>query len=417
LYINNEYEVNEAKRDLAIEQLLAKDSVLTFRSDDQVVMPPGSLRSQAGNVYTVYSPFKKAWFEMVRNLKEKYLTLMDASYQNPVQLLTPPVEKPDDVPASVDGFDLDAETRKKMIELYPAGEEYAHKKLHEFGEKKALTRYKTDRDFPNKTGTSGLSPYLASGVISAKQCVVKAMEFNGGKLDTGSEGAVVWIQEIIWRDFYKHILHAYPRVCKDMPFKLDTLKVGWRFDEKEFEAWCEGRTGYPIVDAGMRQLNATGWMHNRVRMIVASFLTKHLLHNWQLGEKYFMEHLIDGDFASNNGGWQWSASTGTDAQPYFRVFNPLLQSKKFDPNGEYIKRWVPELKTLAGDTLHDPSNLPQKVLEKLGYPGRIVEHESSRKRAIEAFQKIKGEADISEKYKKQSNGEASGKVTKKLKTK
>lgn len=172
------------------------------------------------------------------------------------------------------------------------------------------------------------------------------------------------------------------------PFKPETDKVQWRYDDKEFQAWCDGKTGYPIVDAGMRQLNETGWMHNRVRMIVASFLSKHLLQDWRRGEQYFMENLIDGDFASNNGGWQWAASTGTDAQPYFRVFNPYLQSQRFDPTGEYIRKYVPELRSVKNvNALHDPEGVLGKAgIEKLGYCMKIVEHELGRERAIAAFQ-------------------------------
>lgn len=170
------------------------------------------------------------------------------------------------------------------------------------------------------------------------------------------------------------------------PFKLDTDRVAWSYDKDSFEKWCQGKTGYPIVDAGMRQLNETGWMHNRLRMVVAMFLTKHLLIDWRMGEKYFSEKLIDQDFASNNGGWQWAASTGTDSQPYFRIFNPLLQSQRFDASGEFVKRFLPELKDVKGKAIHEPHEvLSKKEFEKLGYPAPMVKHTEARDRCLAAF--------------------------------
>lgn len=397
LYFSNEYEVHETKRDLRIEEQLQtrERGVLVFRSDDQVVVPPGLLKSASGNPYSVYSFFKKSWFELVRNRKDLYLNVHDPEkFKQAYLALQTSFHadalklKPSQVPDSVSGFELDTEKKQYMKKSYPAGEPVAFEKLKNFAEKR-IKNYKVDRDIPSIDGTSSLSPYLASGVLSAKYCVVKAMEANHGHLDTGNLGAVTWIQEIIWRDFYKSILFCFPRVCKDKPFKMETINVPWLFDEAQFKAWKEGKTGYPIVDAGMRQLNATGWMHNRLRMIVASFLTKHLLISWQHGEEYFSLNLIDHDFASNNGGWQWAASTGTDSQPYFRVFNPLLQSQKYDPEGKFIRKWVPELEKVPKKFIHDPSAMPKSEFAKLKYPARIVEHESSRKRAIDAFASLK----------------------------
>jgi deoxyribodipyrimidine photo-lyase len=197
---------------------------------------------------------------------------------------------------------------------------------------------------------------------------------------------VTWISELIWREFYRHVLVGYPRVCKGRAFRPETEDVRWRNDETGFRAWCEGRTGFPVVDAAMRQLARTGWMHNRLRMIAASFLVKDLLVDWRRGESWFMEHLVDGDFASNNGGWQWAASTGTDAQPYIRVFNPTTQSRRFDPDGEFLRRFLPELADLPAPAVHDPTPEQRRARD---YPSPLVDHAAARLRAIRAFESLK----------------------------
>ena len=228
---------------------------------------------------------------------------------------------------------------------------------------------------------------MAAGVISPRQCLEMAREHEDGR--TKSEGAEVWISELTWRDFYTHVLVGYPRVSKHQPYKKKTSRIKWRDDHDDFEAWCQGRTGYPIVDAGMRQLNQAGWMHNRLRMVVAMFLSKNLLIDWRKGEQYFMTHLIDGDLAANNGGWQWSASTGTDAVPYFRLFNPFSQSERFDNDGEFIKQMCPELEHVPAKSLHDPKKLARAVKEhEADYPPLVVEYKQGRERALAAFKEI-----------------------------
>ena len=223
--------------------------------------------------------------------------------------------------------------------------------------------------------------YLANGVLSGRQCLIAAKQSG-----LSGEGVETWINEIAWRDFYIHILYHYPRVSMGRAFKEETEALAWNTPGEHFEAWKEGRTGIPIVDAAMRQLKATGWMHNRLRMITAMFLTKNLFIDWRLGEAWFMQNLVDGFLASNNGGWQWSASTGTDAAPYFRVFNPVTQSERFDPEGEFIRNWVPELAKLDNKRIHDPSK--GGVIPK-GYPRPIVDLKESRKEAIARFQALK----------------------------
>ena len=218
-------------------------------------------------------------------------------------------------------------------------------------------------------------------MISPRECFLAAFKANNQQLETGHNGAVVWMSELIWREFYKHLLVAVPRISMNKAYQLKTEKLPWSKDKKLFSAWANGKTGFPIIDAAMRQLNTTGWMHNRLRMIVASFLAKNLQLDWRLGEKYFMQHLIDGDLAANNGGWQWSASTGVDAAPYFRVFNPLRQSRRFDPAGDFIRQFCPELKHLTAKEIHNPA-------QTLNYPRAIIDLEKSRRHFIAGYKKI-----------------------------
>jgi deoxyribodipyrimidine photo-lyase len=235
--------------------------------------------------------------------------------------------------------------------------------------------YREQRDVPSVDGTSRLSPALAAGALSIRECWRRAPWQE-------SEGALVWQNELLWRDFYKYVMWHYPHVCKKLAWRGDVGHVPWRHDDKEFRQWCDGRTGIPIIDAAMRQLQHSGWMHNRLRMLTAMFLTKHLLIDWRWGERWFMQHLIDGDFAANNGGWQWSASTGTDAAPYFRVFNPVTQSRRFDPDGTFIRKYVPELAGLDNAAIHDPG-----LLRPDDYPAPIIDLAFGRERALTAFRK------------------------------
>ena len=225
-------------------------------------------------------------------------------------------------------------------------------------------------------------------MVSAQQAVARLQtEANTTMWQDGS-GAAVWLSELIWREFYKHILVAYPQLIKHRAFQTDTEAIVWGNNEAWFGAWCEGRTGYPIVDAAMRQLNQTGWMHNRLRMITASFLVKDLQIDWRWGERYFMSKLIDGEFAANNGGWQWAASTGTDAAPYFRIFNPVTQSEKFDPKGIFLQKYLPELKGLSSKQLHWPHPLPMSVQ----YFRPVVDHAKARLRTLAMFKAARGES-------------------------
>ncbi|MBN1180634.1 MAG: FAD-binding domain-containing protein, partial [Anaerolineae bacterium] len=259
------------------------------------------------------------------------------------------------------------------------------------GDEAPVYRYDASRDRMDWEGTSTLSPYLRFGMLSARQAAVAALAARAAAPTTAARtSADVWLNELIWREFYAHILAHFPHVL-ERSFRPKYDAIPWANDTDTFAAWCEGRTGFPVVDAAMRQLNRTGWMHNRARMVAASFLVKDLLVDWRWGERYFMQRLVDGDAASNNGGWQWCAGTGTDAAPYFRIFNPALQGQKHDPEGAYVRRWVPELARVPNRFVHQPWNMPEAVQRAaecvIGreYPAPIVDHAWARERTLAAY--------------------------------
>jgi deoxyribodipyrimidine photo-lyase len=375
VHFNREYEVNEARRDVAVVEACGRAGLGVTGHDDQCGMTPGTVLTQTGTAYTVFTPFKRAW---IAKWKESggLKVLAAPKRQEGLGIAA------DAVPERVEGF-----ASSVPGELWPGGERAGMMRLERFCAER-IGRYKSERDLPAVDGTSAMSPYLASGVVSPRQCIARAVEANGGAIDAGGEGAVHWISEVIWREFYRHIVFHFPRVCMHRAFKPATDRIAWRNDEALFAAWREGRTGYPIVDAGMRQLAATGWMHNRLRMVTAMFLTKDLFIDWRWGEKHFMQSLVDGDLAQNNGGWQWSASTGTDAAPYFRIFNPASQSERYDAEGAFIRKWVPELKDLDERAIHDPSVLPELLRGRLDYPRPIVDHAKARDHVMAAFKAI-----------------------------
>ena len=366
LFFNTEYQVNELKRDKEVSKNLRENGFGVFQYHDQVLHEPGTLKTKAGGNFSVYSPFKRKWFE---ELKEDQLKILDS----------PKEKKITSLPKSVNLDDYISKYSSSIDQYWPASEEYAQEKVISFLSKKGKL-YKDDRNFPAIDGCSKISPYLNTGIISPKWCLVQARKFNENKLDEGDRGIVHWVSEILWREFYRHIIYNFPRVSMNLAFQRHTENLRWSKNKKHLEAWKNSRTGIPIVDAGIEEMKQTGWMHNRLRMIVAMFLSKNLLIDWREGEKFFMQHLIDGDLASNNGGWQWSASTGTDAAPYFRIMNPETQSVKFDSQGEYIKKWLPQLKNCPVSEIHMP-NHP----EQYGYVKPIVDLKISRQEAITAF--------------------------------
>ncbi len=372
LYFNREHEVNELARDGDVQHCFDKAGIPVRSFVDQTILDVAEIETGAGGWYTVFTPFKRKW---CATLEE----------QGPPPIWSTPRRQPkldiisDPVPNHVGGFE-----GQSHADSWPAGEKEASKRLRRFVTKR-IEGYKQNRDIPAVDGTSTLSPYLSSGVISPRQCLEEAVAANNGQVDSGDAGIATWISELIWREFYRHVMIGFPRVCKHQAFKAATEQLPWQHDEALFEVWCTGRTGFPIVDAGMRQLVQTGWMHNRLRMVVAMFLSKDLFIDWRWGERFFMQHLVDGDLASNNGGWQWSASTGTDAAPYFRMFNPYSQSRKIDPDGKFIKQFVPELAKIDGIDLHEPQPL---LLSNVDYPLPIIDRTESRARVMEAFKAL-----------------------------
>jgi deoxyribodipyrimidine photo-lyase len=374
LYFNKEYELNEQNRDTKVIRAFDKTAVKVVCFDSQCLIAPGLILTKQNTPYTVYTPFKKACYE--------YL------YRHPVKLIiTPRVQN-----AKVAAFSIDPKLQKYLqnpiLKLWPCDRNSVSQRLEEFCADK-IDRYQEARDYPALQGTSTLSPYLAVGRISVQQCFTAALSCNRNEFAVGNPNIVCWISELIWRDFYKHIMWHFPDLCKGHNFNHKYDKLKWDKPGKSLELWQTGNTGIPIIDAAMRQLVQTGWMHNRLRMIVAMFLSKNLLIDWRHGEKFFSEHLVDLDLAANNGGWQWSASTGTDAAPYFRIFNPITQSEKFDPDGKFIKQYCAELQDVSLKALHDPScYLTAMELQMLGYPERIVDLSASRQRALSYFKNL-----------------------------
>ena len=367
IFWNNEFGVNESERDVAVEKNLNENNVQISRFDDQVIYQPGFLKTGQGNPFSVFTPFKRRWIE---NFEMDFLDIDKPKHAKESNLVQSDL--------SILKF---TKIHDAKIDLWPAGEGAAQDRLANFLSSKVKS-YSEKRNSPILDGTSRISPYLALGILSPKRCILEGLKLNNFEFTSGNKGICKWIDEIVWREFYRNIMHSFPRVSKNKPFKPDTESIQWRHSDKELEAFYTGNTGFPIVDAGIRQMLAEGWMHNRLRMVVAMFFTKNMLHDWRLGERFFMQNLIDGDFSSNNGGWQWSASTGTDAAPYFRIFNPITQSQNFDPSGEFIKQHIPELKGLSSKEIHFPQ---ADLLTSFDYPTPILDLKSSRERAINAF--------------------------------
>lgn len=365
VYANRDYEPYAKERDQKVQKKLKGLGIAFEQSKDSVVFEKREVLTNTGSLYKVFTPYKNKWLEMfektgrtISNFECPLSTL--AKFDNPNSII------------KKDWFqELGFQENSPLIK---GGAKLALKRLNVFSQK--IENYQETRDYPMREGTSGLSPYLRFGNISVRDMLRAA-------ISSSSAGAKVWLSEIIWRDFYQVILDAFPHVTKG-PFKREYDQIKYMGKTEHYKAWCQGQTGFPLVDAAMRCLNETGLMHNRLRMVVASFLTKILLIDWRLGEAYFAEKLLDFDLAANNGGWQWSSSSGCDAQPYFRIFNPYSQSEKFDHEGEFIKRWIPELKNLNHKEIHRPDTLlnPQ-------YPVPIVNYEANRLRCLDMYSIVK----------------------------
>jgi len=352
---------------------IARQLPLSLVSGLTINHPSITLKAD-GRPYTVFTPFKNAWTKLPRGRVSAWQP--DRPLATPSQIKT--LEIPQHTPNP----------------HFPASEDAAATRLQDFLAEKIFS-YHQDRDLMDRDGTSMLSPYLKSGMLSIHRVWDMTEELltdpSNGKIN---QGVATWQNELIWREFYQYILYHFPHV-RDEAFDASFRSISWRDSNHDLQAWQSGMTGFPVVDAAMRQLLGISWMHNRARMITASFLTKDLLINWQEGEKWFMQHLVDGDIASNNGGWQWSAGVGTDAAPYFRIFNPILQGKKFDPAGKYIKKWVPELRNVPESYIHEPWLMPMDMQEQSGvcigkeYPQQIVDRAMSRERTLNAYKQAK----------------------------
>lgn len=360
------------RRDEAVRQVLESEGRESLAIRDHTIFGPGEILTRKGGVHSIYSPYRRAWW-----------AAWEAAPRWPARRLRLPKGAiPLERRASEDAISklrLPTSPRKGPA----GGEAAARRRLSRFLESR-VGRYAKDRDVPAVDGTSRLSTYLRFGVISVRRCVAEGLahaDANPGD----RPGVEKWLDELVWREFYAAVLANRPEVTT-RNFRPEYDGLPWRSDPEGFEAWCTGQTGYPIVDAGMRQLVQTGWMHNRVRMIVASFLTKDLLIDWRRGARFFMDHLVDGDPASNNGGWQWAASTGTDPQPYFRIFNPSKQGERWDPEGRYVRGFVPELAELETRYVHSPWLAPTPPA---AYPAPIVPHDEARKRALDVYRAVR----------------------------
>jgi deoxyribodipyrimidine photo-lyase len=366
LYLNEEYCLNEQQRDDEVESLLTGDGLGFNRFQGDTVIAPGTILNQSKLPYRVYTPFSKAW---------RSIFSASGLQLYPEPKIQPPLDiESDSIPLVASYFKNTPLVWSQ--DVWPVGADAAHQKLQNFVNESAGT-YRHDRDFPSVDATSSLSPYLAIGVLSPRQCLAGLSSRAQGAEWVDSQ----WVSEIVWREFYRHLMVLFPQLNRWEPFKPEVEKrIAWEDDARLFKAWSEGETGFPIVDAGMKQLQQTGWMHNRVRMITASFLTKLLRQDWRKGAKFFMQHLIDGDFASNLGGWQWSASVGADAAPYFRIFNPTRQAERFDPGGDYIAHWLPELERLPKKQRLDPMSG-----HLVGRPAPIIDYKLARAKSLESY--------------------------------
>ncbi len=331
VFTNHDYEPYSIKRDEEVKNLLESSGIKFNPYKDQVIFEKNEVVKPNGKPYTVFTPYSKVW--LARLEEDPVKTYPTEKYFNNFYK-TPPFDLPEltDIGFNASGIQFPPPEIKKDV----------------------IKKYEAQRDYPAIEGTTRLSVHLRFGTVSIRKLVKEAQRLNE-----------TWLKELVWREFFMMILYHFPHSAESS-FKPEYDMIKWRNDESEFDAWCRGETGYPIVDAGMRQLNATGFMHNRVRMITASFLVKHLLIDWRWGERYFADKLLDYEMSSNVGNWQWAAGTGCDAAPYFRVFNPYIQTEKFDPELKYIKKWVSEY------------NTPQ-------YPVPIVEHKEARDRALNAY--------------------------------
>lgn len=388
---NRDYTPFARRRDAQVEALLRDLNVETCIDEEAVILGPDDVRTGDGRPYAVYTPYWRRWRALVERRRDEALREVEPPLLHPV---------PDHIAdlAIPDIADLGMIVSQRIP---PGGETPGNARLAAFVDLTAahsIAGYADGRNLMAEPATSRLSPYLRFGCVAPRAALRAALRLldsvgNDQTAQRTARSVETWIGELAWRDFYYQILWHYPHVLQ-RSFKAQYDALAWENDPALFDAWKEGRTGYPIVDAAMRQLNQEAWMHNRARMIVASFLTKDLLIDWRWGERHFMQQLVDGDHAANNGGWQWSAGTGTDAQPYFRIFNPVSQGQKFDPQGVYVRRYLPELAQVPDRYIHAPWTMPRAEQQQCGvivgrdYPAPIVDHAERRMRALALYRAV-----------------------------
>jgi len=380
VYASHDAEPAAQARDAKVRGALADKGIVLHTVKDHVVFERDEVLTQSGNPYSVFTPYKNAWLKKITPF---YLSAWPVErYLERLAALPPSLRQPTPTLADL-GFEPSGLAQLRL----GLGASGGRAMLDEFLER--IDHYGQGRDFPAIKAPSYLGVHLRFGTVSIRRCAREAWQ----RTQAGSRGAEVWLSELIWRDFYHQILHHHPRVVGHA-FKPEYDAIKWEHGKQadaRFAAWCEGRTGYPLVDAGMLQLRKTGYMHNRLRMVTACFLVKDLGLDWRRGEAWFAQHLNDFDLAANNGGWQWAASTGCDAQPYFRIFNPVSQSEKFDPDGKFIKRYLPQLAALPAPAIHAPWRAkPMELIAAelvLGkdYPEPIVDHDEARQQTLERF--------------------------------
>ena len=380
VYWNARYEPSGQQVDADVLHELSESGITVKTFESQLLHNPDAIKTGSGNHYQVFTPF---WKKLQEEMQvESPLPVPDISDQH---IPESPLSS-----LSVAALNLlpSIDWAAGLRETWKPGEAQAKKRLELFIDQ-SLKSYPEQRDYPYDDGTSLMSPYLHHGEISPRTI----WHFVREKGASHQDAATSYLREIAWREFSYHLIHHFPETpIKNLKSKFDAFP--WSSDEAALEKWQKGKTGYPIVDAGMRQLWHTGWMHNRVRMIVASFLTKHLLLPWQEGARWFWDTLVDGNLANNTMGWQWSAGSGADAQPFFRIFNPITQGERYDPEGAYVRRWIPELEAVPDKYIHKPWAMPEEVLRQSGvklgetYPSPIVEHKEARKRALDAFESL-----------------------------
>ncbi|HET9700461.1 MAG TPA: deoxyribodipyrimidine photo-lyase [Burkholderiales bacterium] len=375
VFASRDYEPAAVARDEAVARSLAGQGIAFQSVKDQVVFECDEVLTKDGRPFSVFTPYSRAW-----------MAGLDTAALAPRLVAPHRAALADPGPAALPALEDIGFRRTDLGRIgVPTGMSGARRLFEDF--KGRIGAYRERRDFPALKGPSYLSAHLRFGTISVRELARFAR-------DSGGEGAETWLKELVWREFYSQLLWHHPRVAEHA-FRPEFDAIPFPNDAGKFAAWCEGRTGYPLVDAAMRQLNRSGYMHNRLRMVAASFLVKDLHVDWRWGERYFARRLLDYDLASNNGGWQWAASTGCDAQPWFRIFNPLSQSKKFDPGGNFIRRYVPELAGCGDDEIHDPWTMSPGAQRSAGvelgvtYPAPIVDHAAARKLTLELYNRAK----------------------------